>query len=54
MSELWASEAAVMMAGLLADPSLALAAMAIYQTINGLYFMLPLGIGASAAIRFAS
>jgi hypothetical protein len=51
MSELWASEVAVMLAGLLTDPARALSIMAIYQTINGLYFMLPLGIGASAATR---
>eukprot|EP00884_Botryococcus_braunii_P014805 jgi/Botrbrau1/23325/Bobra.0102s0059.1 len=54
MSELWASEVAVMMAGLLRDPATALSASAIYQTINGLYFMLPLGLGASAAIRVAN
>lgn len=51
MSEWWASEAIIFMAGLLPNPSLQIAAMSIYQNINSICFMFPSGFGVSGSSR---
>ena len=51
ISEWWASEVAVMAAGLLPDPQRQLSAMAIYQNTNALCFMIPVGLSIACATR---
>ena len=53
ISEFWAGEITVMMAGLLPDAEVQLAAMAIFQTTNDLCFMVPLGLSAAVSTRYA-
>lgn len=54
ISEWWASETAVMMAGLLPDPERDLSAMSVYQLSNAMCFMLPLGLAVAVGTRCAS
>ena len=51
VSEWWASETAVFMAGYLAFPQLSLAAMAIYHNSASLAFMLPAGMAVACSTR---
>ena len=52
ISEWWASEVAIFLAGhLKPDPEIAVAAMAIYQSINSSCFMLPVGFSVAASTR---
>ena len=51
ISEWWASEAAVMSAGLLPDAERQLSAMAIYQNTSALCFMVPVGLSIACATR---
>lgn len=50
--EWWASEVAVMSAGLLPDAERQLSAMAIYQNTNILLFMVPAGLSVACATRY--
>ena len=51
ITEWWASEVAVMSAGLLPDAERSLSAMAIYQNTNALCFMIPVGLSIACATR---
>eukprot|EP01041_Mallomonas_annulata_P004592 gene4592-9126_t len=51
ISEWWASETIIFMAGFLQNPALQVASMSIYQNINSLCFMVPAGLGVSASSR---
>lgn len=52
-TEWWASEVAVMAAGLLPDAQRALSAMAIYQNTNVLCFMISVGLSIACSTRHA-
>jgi len=55
ISEWWASEIAILLAGRLhPNPSYALAGMSIYQSINSFCFMFPCGFGAAASTRIGT
>ena len=51
MGEWWASEIAILVSGLLPSPTVALSALSVYQTVNALCFMLPLGSSVAGATR---
>ena len=51
MGEWWASELAILIAGRLPDAALALSSMSIYQLVNAVCFMLPLGLSVAGATR---
>mmetsp|Transcript_40672 Transcript_40672/g.130963 ORF Transcript_40672/g.130963 Transcript_40672/m.130963 type:complete len:448 (-) Transcript_40672:49-1392(-) len=54
ISEWWASEIAVLMAGTLPDADLSLAAMAMSANTNSICFMVPLSLGAAANTRVSN
>ena len=49
LSEWWASEMIIFMSGSLNNPEIAVSAMSIYQSINAICFMFPLGFNVSGA-----
>ena len=51
MFEWWASEINILASGLLPSPALALASLSVYQTVNAVCFMLPLGASVAGATR---
>ena len=51
MCEWWSSEVGILITGLLPEPATNLAAMALYQTLNGVCFMWPLGAMVAGATR---
>ena len=55
VSEWWASEVAIFMAGKLhPSPEVALGAMAVYQSLNATCFMLPIGMSVAGSARISS
>mmetsp|Transcript_21674 Transcript_21674/g.41385 ORF Transcript_21674/g.41385 Transcript_21674/m.41385 type:complete len:514 (+) Transcript_21674:385-1926(+) len=54
LSEWWASEINVFVAGYLPESDLEVATMAIYQTTVGLAFMIPVGIGMATNVRVSN
>ena len=51
MSEWWASEIAIFMAGSLSSPETEVAAMSVFQSVNSMCFMLPTGFQVAASTR---
>ena len=51
MGEWWASEISILVSGLLPRPTLALSAISVYQSVNAVCFMLPLGASVAGATR---
>ncbi len=51
MGEWWATESLVFLAAFLPDPTVKVAAVAIYQTVNSLVYMLLLGVHVAASVR---
>ena len=51
LGEWWASEIGILLTGLLEEPATNLAAISIYQTVNALCFMWPLGASYAGATR---
>ena len=49
MLEWWASEICILASGLLPAPALALSSLSIYQSVNAVAFMLPLGASVAGA-----
>ena len=54
MSEWWASEANILLAGLLPDPEYNVAAVSIFQVTNALAFMVPVGFSVAVSTRCAN
>ena len=54
ISEWWASEIAIFLAGRLENPSVSLGAMTLYQSINSFCFMFPMGISIAGATRVST
>jgi MATE family multidrug resistance protein len=54
ISEWWASEIAIFLSGRLDNPSISLAAMSVYQSINSFCFMFPTGIAIAGATRVST
>ena len=54
ISEWWASETAIFLAGRLPNPAVALATMTIYQSINSTCFMFPVGVSVACSTRVSN
>lgn len=54
ISEWWASEIAIFLAGHLPNPDVALSGMTIYQSINSSCFMLPVGVSVACSTRVSN
>ncbi len=54
MAEWWASEANILLAGLLPDPEYNVAAVSIFQVTNALAFMVPVGFSVAVSTRCAN
>lgn len=51
LGEWWAAEVGILLTGLLPDPATNLAAMSVYQSVNAMAFMLPIGASIAGATR---